>query len=227
MTIEVWKIIEQFPKYEVSTFGNVKNIETQHILKQNVKNGYKYVSLILDYITKKSVTVHRLVALTFISNPENKKTVNHKDHNPMNNNIVNLEWFTQTEQNQHSIKCDKKIQELIGARKVWRIEKKTDEKLELYPSIKYAAQWIFNNRLTKITEFNDGSSLKSQISAVAQGKKIAAYGYKWMYEQENKLVNEIWKKIPLIFVNGTEGYFISSLGRIKNNKGQISCGYSS
>jgi hypothetical protein len=46
-------------------------------------------------------SVHRLIAQTYIPNPENKKTVNHKNHNPIDNRVENLEWYTHAEQNSH------------------------------------------------------------------------------------------------------------------------------
>ena len=53
--------------------------------------------------TKKFVTIHRLVALTFLPNPDNKRTVNHKDGNKLNNHVSNLEWATYQENNKHAI----------------------------------------------------------------------------------------------------------------------------
>lgn len=220
-THEVWKVIKDFPKYEVSTYGNVRHIKKQRMLKPGFSGDYKFVNLTLD-AKKKNLKVHRLVAITFISNPKNKKTVNHKDHNPLNNNVTNLEWFTQKEQNNHKRNNNNHNN---SVRKVWRIDKNTDEKLELYQTIAQASKWIFDNKLTKVIEFNYGSSIKSRISAVAQGHKLVAFGYKWMYEQEENLSNEIWKPLSSKFVNGTEGYFISSLGRVRNKKGRISSGY--
>lgn len=55
----------------------------------------------------KPISAHRLVALAFISNPENKRTVNHIDNNPSNNDITNLEWATYSEQELHSYKLGK------------------------------------------------------------------------------------------------------------------------
>jgi len=63
-----------------------------------------------------SVRIHRLVALIFIPNPENKEKVYYKDHNKKNNHVSNLLWGTITEVNQHRAKCKKEIQELVSSR---------------------------------------------------------------------------------------------------------------
>jgi hypothetical protein len=63
--------------------------------------GYKVVLLCVSG-NRKHITVHRLVALTFIPNPENKPTVNHKDGNKQNNCVDNLEWATFQENTKHS-----------------------------------------------------------------------------------------------------------------------------
>lgn len=67
------------------------------------KYGYHIFNLKLNG-TKNYPRAHRLVALTYIPNPENKPTVNHKDGNKRNNHVSNLEWATQSEQQIHSVK---------------------------------------------------------------------------------------------------------------------------
>lgn len=81
--------------YEVSSEGEVRNIKTGNILKGKYKNGYKYVNLSYGKI-KKTCQVHRLVASLFIPNPNNYPIINHKDENPSNNRVENLEWCTQS-----------------------------------------------------------------------------------------------------------------------------------
>ena len=213
--------------YEISTFGNLRNKTTKYLLKPSIRSGYLCTSIKDDNGDRKSVKIHRLVALSFIPNEENKYSVNHKDHNKSNNNLNNLEWATSSEQNNHKRKCKKEVQELISSRAVWRIDKKTNEKIEYYKTIKFAAQWIFDNNLTSVKEFNGGNNIKTKISAVAQGKRYTTFGYKWEYcnENENKYENEEWKNIPSIYINGTEGYKISNYGRVKNRKGRISEGH--
>jgi hypothetical protein len=226
MSEEVWRILDNFSKYEISSFGNIRNKTSNNTLTPNIKSGYYGVGLTNDVNKRISMKLHRLVALCFIPNPLNKETVNHKDHNKLNNNLSNLEWATTTEQNNHKRKCKKEIQELVSSRPVWRIDKDTNEKLEYYKTIRLAAQWIFDNKLTSVKEFNDGNNIKTKISAVAQGRRPTTFGYKWEYcnECENKYDDEEWKDIPSDIINGAKGYKISNYGRVKNHKGRITEG---
>ena len=97
---EQWKdcsnINKNFKHILVSSLGNIKNINTNRILKGYSDKRYRRVKLknSSEYI---STSVHRLVATLFIPNPENKPNVNHKDSNSFNNNVINLEWCTQQE----------------------------------------------------------------------------------------------------------------------------------
>ena len=102
-THEEWRIIQETDdKYSISDKGRVRNNNTMHILSPSNKEGYKRVAL---YINGKPRTrsVHRLVAIEFIPNPENKREVNHKDGNPSNNCVENLEWVTPEENIRHAI----------------------------------------------------------------------------------------------------------------------------
>ncbi len=91
---EVWKTVEEYPLYEVSTNGMIRNAITKRPLKYRpCKQGYNRVRLYKDKTTK-NVLVHRLIAKAFIPNPDNLPIVNHKDENVSNNNVSNLEWCT-------------------------------------------------------------------------------------------------------------------------------------
>ena len=78
---EVWKIIIDYADYEISNLGNVRSIKRNMFLKAyKGKNGYLSVVL-FSHKNGKRFNIHRLVAIAFISNPENKPEVNHKDGN--------------------------------------------------------------------------------------------------------------------------------------------------
>jgi hypothetical protein len=94
--MEEFKIIKDYTNYSVSNFGNVKNNNTGKILKQPISNGYTKVSLSNDGKLKHFL-VHRLIALAFIPNPDNKPFVDHIDNDRLNNNIDNLRWCTNQE----------------------------------------------------------------------------------------------------------------------------------
>lgn len=113
MNDEVWKTLDNFKNYEISSFGNIKNKITKRILNPGIKSGYLCINLTNDNGDRKYCKMHRLVALTFIPNPLNKETVNHKDHNKLNNNLSdgnkenackwNLEWCSAIENQIHKV----------------------------------------------------------------------------------------------------------------------------
>lgn len=105
--MEDWRTVEGYPNYKVSSLGNVKSIDRivirngnktklkGKILKPKIeKNGYLRVTLYNGRKDFATFSIHRLVALAFIPNPNNYLCVNHKDENPQNNNVNNLEWCT-------------------------------------------------------------------------------------------------------------------------------------
>lgn len=110
----MWKPIENYNSlYEVNEKGEIRSLyhwnghkyekrKKPYILKQsNTTTGYKKVELAKDG-KKKSLKVHRLVAIAFIPNPMNKPYINHIDGNPINNCVENLEWCTQHENVVHA-----------------------------------------------------------------------------------------------------------------------------
>lgn len=102
--MEIWKDIDGFyGKYQISSWGRVRNAESGHILiPYKNKKGYLKVGLHKngERIPKK-FRVNRLVAKAFISNPYDLPQVNHKDGNKENNSVTNLEWVTNKENAEH------------------------------------------------------------------------------------------------------------------------------
>ena len=106
--IEVWKDIKNFPNYQVSNYGKIKSKERitnvgiknikqikrkEKILKPlKITKGYLGIRLYNEKVKGKTFKIHRLVAETFIPNPNNYKQINHIDGNKENNKVSNLEW---------------------------------------------------------------------------------------------------------------------------------------
>lgn len=98
-----WGKIVSWPEYSVSENGEVRRDKDNKILKQYPqKSGYSYVWLNRGF-GYKALPVHRLVAETFIPNPENKPYVDHIDTNRSNNILSNLRWATEAENSNNPI----------------------------------------------------------------------------------------------------------------------------
>jgi hypothetical protein len=180
----MWATIDGFPYYLISSTGEVKSIErkvkmpmggfricNEKILKPRIgPHGYYYVNLCSD--TKRSECIHRLVATAFVPNPENKKCVNHKDGNKLNNVVSNLEWATHSENNQHAYDNGLKVGAALG---------KTGA---LSSSSKIVGQFSMNGDLIKTYPCQREASrqtgiLQGNISAVCNNRQKSAGGYIW------------------------------------------------
>lgn len=99
------KVQVEVGEFLVYENGDIYNAKTNRKLNP-VDNGVGYlrVSLYCGNNKHKAYYVHRLLAMAFIPNPENKQFINHIDGNPKNNNISNLEWCTKSENGLHAFK---------------------------------------------------------------------------------------------------------------------------
>ena len=89
--------------YKISTNGDILKQNGNVVLTHTSKNGYLIANLTKNKKVKTEY-VHRLVALTFIQNELQLKTVNHIDGNKLNNEISNLEWATHSENTKHAFR---------------------------------------------------------------------------------------------------------------------------
>lgn len=103
---EIWKDIRGFEGYyQISNHGRLKSFKkmTQGKIMSVKHSGGWYLTVVLmadnQRLTKR---IHRLVAEAFIPNPDNLPEVNHKDLNKQNNHVLNLEWTTTAENNEHA-----------------------------------------------------------------------------------------------------------------------------
>ena len=101
---EHWASIDGYSNYEVSWFGRVWNMDTGRILKGIADaDGYLKVNLSKNGIAKIHY-IHQLVAREWVSNPEEKRCVDHMDNDRTNNNWKNLRWATIAENNRNRCK---------------------------------------------------------------------------------------------------------------------------
>ena len=105
MNGEVWKDIEGYDNYMVSSFGNVKNVNTGRILKPSVHKGYLQVNLYVNN-SRTLLTIHRLVANAFLPDAENEEQImiDHINRQPLDNHYLNLRWVSNKQNQQNRTK---------------------------------------------------------------------------------------------------------------------------
>lgn len=101
--MELFKVIEEFPNYQISNLGNIKNNKDilLKIGKRISNSGYIQVRLSKEgkYYYR---YIHRLLAKAFLPNPNNYRTINHINGNKTDNTLTNLEWASDEQQQRHA-----------------------------------------------------------------------------------------------------------------------------
>ena len=171
-----WKQIIDFPKYEVSNYGEVRHIATGYIKSQKKDAcGYLVVSLSTGHAKVKLIKVHRLVAEAFIPNLNNKPQVNHIDGDKTNNCVENLEWVTAKENVQHCYK-------VLGYKgsHFGKLGKDNEQS-------KIVLQIKNNKIIAKFYGLREAAESISKgcshIGECCLGQRKSAYGYKWEYKE--------------------------------------------
>ena len=172
--IEVWKDIKNYEGlFQVSNFGQILSLNYHRTGKPKLLKPVKHPQgYLLVHLSKngksKMFKIHRLVAQTFLPNPDNLPQVNHKDENKANNRVDNLEW------------CDGKYNHNYGTRNE-RVSKtmtngKTSKKvLQFSLTGEFIREWESTQECGR-NGFNQGN-----ISSCCLGERKSADGFKWQY----------------------------------------------
>lgn len=184
---------KDFSKYVISKNGNIKNIEyygekIEKMVPKSIKNGYYRVTL-LDKLSNKTyyMTIHRLVAYTFVENkdPTNNIIINHLDENKLNNNFKNLEWIT------------------------------TKENIIYSMAIKVYQYTLDNQYITYFDSIAEAQEICEvyNISECCNGKFKTAGNFIWKLtkDEEKKNIDEEWKNVQ------NKDYQISNYGNARLN----------
>jgi len=99
--MEEWK---KYKEYQISSWGNVKGKFGRLMKPAKTTRGYLQVNIYEEGVVKKML-VHRLVALCFLDNPDNKEFVDHIDGNILNNKVENIRWATKSQNCMNRVKA--------------------------------------------------------------------------------------------------------------------------
>ena len=158
--IEIWKIIEEWPHYSISNFGNIKNNKNDNI--KSLRKSGKYFNVTLYTTTKAEVfSVHRLVAKYFIENPKPNEynIVDHIDGNGYNNNYNNLRWcnhqLNQLNRKKTNNKCSSTYKGVYYDNGKWDRKKR------------WTAYITFNKKTIRLGRFNTEEEAKEAYNKKA------------------------------------------------------------
>ena len=171
---EVWKEIGKNRRFrfEISTEGNLRLIDfygnTKLVDKRINKQGYYYYGYRINPVHTQ--LAHRLVAIAFIPNPLNLPEVNHKDENPQNNFVLNLEWCDHTYNCRYGTRVARVTAKII--KPVCQLTKE-GELIKIWESAATAERYYRPNK-----------KRCGNISNCCTGKHKTAFGYKWKYMEE-------------------------------------------
>lgn len=195
-----------YSNYAITEDGKVFSFNSNDfkLLKQD-KAGYMRVYVSANS-QKKWFLVHRLVALAFIPNVDNKKTVNHKDGNKANNHVSNLEWSTYTENLNHAI--DTGLREL----QEFRVDRKLTDEI-VHKVCKYLEEGFRNIDIADMLGI-DKYFVKNIKSGTQYKDIVSQYKFTSVVKTKRKVSTSKLKNVCDMLNNGDADEYICSSNAI-------------
>ena len=185
----IWKSYPECDKYLVSNTGEIKNKKTERIMMGSKVNGYRFVNLHINSSTPKmNRLIHRMVAQTFLENPENKPVVNHKDTDILNNNVNNLEWVTYKE-NLNTLETKNNLKKGKNSKQILQIKIDSGEIINKFYGAAEGEEKvnIYSNVILNICHFyNNKNSSRSP-------QKTYQKTYIFIFEEDKDNINNYLK----------------------------------
>ena len=165
---EIWVGVSGYENdYQVSNLGNVRSLNYRRTgMIKNLTPKENNCGRLWVELKGKPFLIHRLVASAFIPNKSELPQINHKDENPKNNTVDNLEWCT-GEQNRNEY-----LKNHIGGRK--KVNVKPVNQIDAFGNI--VKRWKDSRTIANEMKVNQWS-----IKQCCEGKRKTAYGFKWQY----------------------------------------------
>lgn len=176
--------------YAITEEGQVWSYKAKKFLSPILAtNGYYGINLSLNGVSRR-YRIHRLVALTYIPNPNNWPVVDHIDRNPLNNNVENLRWATISMNNNNKDKEAERARAYrvlfddkeVRQRALRNASKATSRPVEMRDKQDHSILYktYSSSYQAAIQEFNDVQK-NSRINRCAHGNCKSAYGYYWCF----------------------------------------------
>ena len=183
--MEIWKEIKGFEGYyKISNLGRVLSIKrrvnsskgrtrlvNERILKTRV-DKYGYETVILRKFNKdRHFTIHRLIAIAFIKNPNNHPSINHIDENKLNNKPENLQWCTVKFNNLYNNRQEKiniKLRNVIKGKVILQYDLNNN----------FIKEWRSLREIARATGFS-----RTEINKVCRNERLSYNNYYWKYKE--------------------------------------------
>ena len=174
--------------YEVSNKGNVRSLfrYKKQLKPSKGSNGYLSVELFKNKQGKR-ISIHRIVAIAFIPNPDNLPIVNHKDENKHNNCVENLEWVTSQENMTYGTFTQRRVSNTNYAKSCYAENARKNGVKVSKPVLQFTKDGAFVNRYSSGKEAHKMTGLNhSHILECCAGKRYKTVGgFVWKYDERN------------------------------------------